>query len=102
MVRAHRRLFPYETYEDPRTLAVIAFALTDLVPMYWRNARTGELLQLTDPELSAAQFTRAVMELISVPKVRFEAVLDTLQVGSLEQARASLTLRQSPRAPSAR
>jgi hypothetical protein len=38
------------------------------------------------------------MELLSVPKVRFEAALDTLQVASLEQARVSLTLRQSPRA----
>ena len=78
-------------------LQVIALALTDLIPMYWRDARTGEHHQLTEPELAAAQFTRTTMELLSVPQRRFEAALDTLQVASLDQARVSLTLRQSPR-----
>lgn len=99
VVRAHSRLFPEEPYKDPRTLQVIALALTDLIPMYWRDARTGERHQLTEIELSAAQFTRSVMELLSVPKVRFEAALDTLQATSLDQARVSLTMRQSPRTP---
>ncbi|HEV3008861.1 MAG TPA: hypothetical protein VGX52_07500 [Burkholderiales bacterium] len=97
--RAHSRLFPDEPHKDPRTLAVIALALTDLMPMYWHDARTGERHQLTEPELAATQFTRAVMELLSVPKVRFEAALNTMQVASLDQARVSLTLRQSPRTP---
>lgn len=102
VARAHSRLFPEEPYKDPRTLAVIALALTELIPMYWRDARTGERHQLTGPELAAAQFTRAVMELLSVPKVGFEAALETLQVACLDQARVSLTLRQSPRPASAR
>ena len=99
VARAHSRLFPDEPYKDPSTLQVIALALTDLIPMYWRDARTGEQHQLTEIELAAAQFTRSVMELLSVPKVRFEAALDTLQVVSLDQARVSLTMRQSPRTP---
>jgi hypothetical protein len=102
VARAHRRLFPEEPHQDLRTLQVLALALTELVPLYWRDPRTGERHQLTEPELAAARFTRPVMELLSVPKLRFEAALDTLQVASLDQARASLTLRQSPRPPSAR
>ena len=98
VVQAHSRLFPDEPYRDPRMLQVIALALTELIPMYWRDARTGEEHQLTEPELAAAQFTRAVMELLLVPRKRFEVALDTLQVASLDQARASLTLRQSPAA----
>lgn len=101
VAQAHSRLLPDEPYKDLRTLQVIALALTELIPMYWRDARTGERHQLTEPELAAAQFTRAVMELLSVPKLRFEAALDTFQVTSLEQARASLTMRQSPRPASA-
>jgi hypothetical protein len=101
VARAHSRLFPDEPYKDPRTLAVIALALTDLIPMFWCDARTGERHQLTEPELAAAQFTKAVMELLSVPKRRFEAVLGTMQATSLDQARVSLTMRQSPRPASA-
>jgi len=101
VARAHSRLFPDEPYKDPRTLAVIALALTDLIPMFWCDARTGERHQLTEPELAAAQFTKAVRELLSVPKRRFEAVLDTMQATSLDQARVSLTMRQSPRPASA-
>jgi hypothetical protein len=95
--RAHSRLFPDEPYKELRTLQVIALALTELIPMYWRDARTGERHQLTEPELAAAQFTRAMMDLVSVPARRFEAVLETMQAASLDQARASLTMRQSPR-----
>lgn len=102
VVRAHSRLFPDESYKDPRVLQVIALALTELMPMYWRDARTGERHQLTEPELAAAQFSRAVMELLYVPKVRFEAAIQTLQATSLDQARASLTMRQSPRPASVR
>ena len=102
VVRAHSRLFPDESYKDPRTLQVIALALTELLPMYWRDPNTGERHQLTELELAAAQFTKAMMELISVPKRRFEAALGMMQSASLDQARASLTLRQSPRPISAR
>lgn len=98
VARAHGRLFPEEPYKDPRTLRVIALALTELMPMYWRNAQTGERRELTEPELAAATFTPSAMEVLSVSKRRFEAALDTLQVTSLDQARVSLTMRQSPRA----
>ena len=99
VAQAHSRLFPNEPYKDLRTLQVIALALTDLIPMYWRDARTGEQHQLTEPELAAAQFTKAVMDVLLVPQKRFEVALDTMQVASLDQARVSLTLRQSPQQP---
>ena len=102
VARVHSRMFPDEPYEDPRTLQVIALALTELMPMYWRDARTGERHQLTEPELAAVQFSKGVMELLSVPKVRFEAALATMQATSLEQARISLIQRQSPRPAIAR
>lgn len=75
-------------------LQSIALALTDLLPMYWTDPRTGERLQLTELELAAAQFTRKMTELISVPRRRFEAALDTLQLASLDQARRNLAVRQ--------
>jgi hypothetical protein len=37
------------------------------------------------------------MQVLTVSRRRFEAALDTLRAASLDQARASLTLRQSPR-----
>jgi hypothetical protein len=97
VAQAHRRLLPDEPHQDLRTLQVIALALTELIPMYWQDARTGERRELIAPELVAATFTLAAMHVLCVHKRRFEAALATMQVTSLEQARASLTLRQSPR-----
>lgn len=96
VAQVHSRLFPNEPFKDHKTLQAIALALTDQIPMYWRDARTGEKHQLTEPELAAAQFTRSVMDLLLVPRKRFEAALVTLQVAALERAHASVTLRQSP------
>jgi hypothetical protein len=97
VAHAHRRLFPDEPEQDLRTLQAIALALTELVPMYWQDARSGERHELIEPELAAATFTRAAMQVLYVSRRRFEAVLATMQVASLDQARVSLTLRQSPR-----
>ena len=97
VAQAHRRLFPDEPYQDLRTLQTIALALTELIPMYWQDARTGERHELIEPELAAATFTPVAMRILCVPKRRFEAALATMQVTSLDQARVSLTLRQSPR-----
>jgi hypothetical protein len=94
VAQAHRRLFPDESYRDPKTLKIIALALTVLVPIY----RRGTEAELTDPELEAERFNATSMEELMVKKIRFEAALDTLQIGSVDIARASLTLRQSPRA----
>lgn len=93
VARAHSRLFPDEPYKHPRTLQVIALALTDLMPIYTRDGQR----QLTEPELTAERFTLAAMEQLLVSTRRFEAALDTMQGTSLDQARASLTMRQSPR-----
>jgi len=91
VARAHRRLFPDEPRQNPRTLQTIALALTDLIPIY-----RGDY-QLTEPELLAERFTAASMDELVVSERRFQAALETLQVQSLDMARASLTLRQSPR-----
>ena len=90
VAQAHRRLFPDEP-QHPRTLQTIALALTDLIPIY-----RGDY-QLTEPELLAERFTAASMDELVVSECRFQAALETLQVQSLDVARASLTLRQSPR-----
>ena len=90
VAQAHRRLFPDEP-QHPRTLQTIALALTDLIPIY-----RGDY-QLTEPELLAERFTAASMDELVVSERRFQAALQTLQVQSLDMARASLTLRQSPR-----
>ena len=91
--QAHRRLFPDEPHRDFKTLQAIALALTALVPIY--RAKSG--CELTEPELVAERFGAATMDELMVSKVRFEAALQTMQVGSLDMARASLTMRQSPR-----
>ncbi len=98
VARAHSKLYPEEPYNDPRTLAAIALALSGLMPFYWRDPASGRLIELTDLELSAAQFTKAALEVLAVSVPRFEAALESLQATSLDQARVSLTLRQSPRA----
>src|SRR5215213_7733839 len=93
VAQAHRRLFPDEPQRQQKTLQTIALALTALIPIY--RCKTG--CELTDPELEAERFSTVSMDELMVSKVRFEAALDTLQIGSLDLARASLTLRQSPR-----
>ena len=91
---AHRRLFPDEPHRDLKTLQTIALALTALLPIYRRSTEA----QLTELEMVAERFAVISMDELVVSKVRFEAALELLQVGSLDLARASLTLRQSPRA----
>lgn len=93
VARAHGRLFPDEPWKDPRTLQVIALALTDLMPIHWADTKKV----LTEPELEAARFTSSGMERLMVSRTRLEAALPCMQAASLDQARVSLTLRQSPR-----
>ena len=97
VAQAHRRLFPDEPYRDPKVLQTIALALSELMPIYRANSEH----QLTEPELLAQRFTESAMQGLAVSAVRLEAALVTLQVGSLETARVTLTMRQSPR-PSGR
>ena len=93
---AHRRLFPDDPFQEARTLQTIALAFTALMPIYRRDSER----ELTEPELAAERFSAASMERLAVSKLRFEAALQTLQMESLDLARASMTLRQSPRATS--
>ena len=94
---AHRRLFPDDPFTEARTLHTIALAFTALMPIYRGDSKR----ELTEPELATERFTAASMEGLVVSKLRFEAAMDTLQMESLDLARASLTMRQSPRPPSA-
>ena len=97
VAQAHRRLFPDEPHRDPKTLEAIALALSALMPIYRANSQR----ELTEPELLAERFTEPAMARLSVSTVRLEAALVTMQVASLEMARVTLTMRQSPR-PSGR
>jgi hypothetical protein len=98
VAQAHRRLFPDEPRREPKTLQTIALALTMLLPIYRRDTES----QLTELELEAGRFAATSMDDLVVSQIRFEAALEMLQVGSLDVARVSLTLRQSPRAFSVR
>ena len=97
VAQAHRRLFPDEPGRDPKTLEAIALALSALMPIYRANSER----ELTEPELLAERFTEPAMARLAVSTVRLEAALVTMQVASLEMARVTLTMRQSPR-PSGR
>lgn len=94
---AHRRLFPDDPSSAARTLHTIALAFTALMPIYRRDSGR----ELTELELAVERFTAASMEGLVVSQLRLEAALATLQMESLDLARASLTMRQSPRLPSA-
>ena len=94
---AHRRLFPDDPFSEARTLHTIALAFTALMPIYRRDSGR----ELTEPELEVERFTASSMEELAVSKVRFEAAMVTLRMESLDLARASLTMRQSPRLPNA-
>ena len=93
VAQAHRKLFPDEPSRDPRTLRTIALALSALMPIYRKSSEA----QLTELELEAERFTAASMEDLMVSARLFQNALDAMQAESLDMARASLTLRQSPR-----
>ena len=93
VAQAHRRLFPDEPNRDPRTLKTIALALSALMPIYRKSTEA----QLTELELVAERVTPAGMEELMVTARLFQNALEAMQVESLDTARASLTLRQSPR-----
>ena len=94
VAQAHRRIFPDDPQRDPRTLRTLALALSTLMPIYRKSSQA----QLTELELEAERFTVAGMEELLVSARMFQNALDAMQVESLDMARASLTLRQSPRA----
>ena len=93
VAQANRKLFPDEPSRDPRTLRTIALALSALMPFYRKS--TGA--QLTELELVAESFSASSMEELMVTARLFQNALEAMQVESLDVARASLTLRQSPR-----
>lgn len=89
---AFERLFPQEEERDARLLDVIALALSALIPIYTRNKESGALRELTETEMP---FEDGRHEVVSLPQL--ERALKTIDLGSLDAARVSLTVRQSPR-----
>ena len=87
---AFERLFPQEDERDARLLDVIALALSALIPIYTRNIESGALRELTDAEMEDGRHA-----LVSLQQL--ERALKTIDLGSLDAARVSLTLRQSRR-----
>ena len=106
---AHERLFPDQPTKDAKTLDVIALALSTLIAVYQRE-ESGALRLVSEPELAVGRFTRGAMrlEIAGRPPLRFLAVsrsalyaaIEKLPQDALAGARASLTMRQSPRSPS--
>jgi len=103
---AHDRLFPDQGSKDAKTLDVIALALSTLLQIYERE-ESGALRLVSESELAVGRFTRGAMRLeiagraplrfLAVSRTAFYAALEKLPQDSLAAARASLTLRHSPR-----
>jgi len=94
---AFERLFPDQAERDPKLLGIIAFALSALVAVYRRDARSGELCEVGETEFTASEFVLAIDSLF-ITAQQLERALPGFQLRPLEVARASLTLRQSGRA----
>jgi len=108
---AHDRLFPEHPSKDAQTLDVLALALSALMPLYQRDMETGALRPVGEQELERGRFTRGATRLeaanreplrfLVVSRAELGAAIDKLARDSLVAARVSLTLRQSPRNPTA-
>lgn len=88
------RLFPDPADRHPRLIGTIAMALSELLPVYARGGDEAQLRPLTDSEILEGRFERNAL----VRSADLERALAALRFESLDAARASLTMRQSPRA----
>lgn len=88
------RLFPDPADRHPRVLGTIALALSELIPVYARGSDEAGLRTLTDDEILEGRFDRRAL----VRSADLECALAALRFESPDAARASLTMRQSPRA----
>ena len=108
VIVAHERIFPEVPDLDDRVLDVLALALTELMAIYTRDSVGEEPRRVTDEEICVGRFTATATRLefangrspianLTVSKLELDRALTMLKVESIERARVSLTLRQSPR-----
>jgi hypothetical protein len=80
-VLAHDRLFPGHQVKDSKTLDLLALAVSALIPLYRRDARTNDVEELSAALISAGRFTRGATRL---------EFSDRPPLGSLMVSRADL------------
>jgi hypothetical protein len=107
----HERLFPDHATKESKTLDVIAFAISAVVPLHRRDTESGAVVAVSDEDIAAGRFSRGAttLELGGRPPLRYLVVarddlpraVEAIVRDSSAAARVSLTLRQSPR-PTAR
>ena len=62
-ILAHERLFPGHAVKEAKTLDVLALALSALIPLYRRDAKSDEVERLGEAETAAGRFTRGATRL---------------------------------------
>jgi hypothetical protein len=62
-ILAHERLFPGHSVKESKSLDVVALALSALIPLYTRDARTDELERVSEAQVAAGRFTRGATRL---------------------------------------
>ena len=73
---AHDRLFPGQSAKDAKHLDLLALALSTLVPLYQRDAKTDALRALAQDDIARGRFTRGAtrLEFADRPTLRFLVV----------------------------
>jgi hypothetical protein len=91
-ILAHDRLCPGQEVKDAKALDLLALALSALVPLYQRDARSDAVEQLAATVIAAGRFTRGATRL----EFPDRAPLGSLMVSRADLARALDTLARDP------
>jgi hypothetical protein len=91
-ILAHDRVFPGCEVKDAKTLDLLALALSALIALYTRDAKSDAVAPLGAALIAAGRFTRAATRL----EFRDRPPLGSLMVSRAELARALETLARDP------
>jgi hypothetical protein len=83
-ILAHERLFPGHAVKESKALDVLALALSAVIPLYRRDAKTDAVQRLSEAQIAAGRFTRGATRL----EFRGRPPLDSLMVSRAELAGA--------------
>jgi len=88
----HDRLCPGQDVKDAKALDLLAVALSALIPLYQRDARSDAVERLATAVITAGRFTRGATRL----EFRDRAPLGSLMVSRADLERALETLARDP------
>lgn len=91
-ILAHDRLFPGHEVKDAKTLDLLALALSTLMALYQRDAKSQAVERLSAATIAAGRFTRAATRL----EFPGRPPLGSLMVSRAELAGALETLARDP------